>query len=231
MKPRTETRRTACARETEELGALLGARLAAGDAVLLEGDLGAGKTTFVRGLARGLGVDARAVSSPTYVIVQEYAPEDARSGPTLVHVDAYRLDHADDESLGLLGWDRIAADARVLAVEWPGKLPDTAIAGRRWRVTLQHAGGDAREVTIEPPGDAGSPPALGEVLGPAAEGRAIETRGSTVPCRTCGRGVARDEPTAPFCSERCRSADLGRWFDGAYRISRDIKDSDLDTVD
>lgn len=50
-------------------------------------------------------------------------------------------------------------------------------------------------------------------------------------CRTCGGPVASDEPTFPFCSERCKLVDLGKWFDGGYRISRDIKDSDIETVD
>ncbi|HBS28773.1 MAG TPA: DNA gyrase inhibitor YacG [Phycisphaerales bacterium] len=50
-------------------------------------------------------------------------------------------------------------------------------------------------------------------------------------CRTCGKAIASDFPTAPFCSQRCRMADLGRWFAGEYRISREIQDSDLEAGD
>jgi endogenous inhibitor of DNA gyrase (YacG/DUF329 family) len=53
----------------------------------------------------------------------------------------------------------------------------------------------------------------------------------TEPCRTCQRPITTNTPTYPFCSERCRLVDMGKWFDGEYRISREIKDSDLDTVD
>ena len=70
------------------------------------------------------------------------------------------------------------------------------------------------------------------ILGPAAAGRPIDsTPADPRPCRTCGEPVDPAAPTAPFCSERCQGADLGRWFDESYRVSREIKDSDLDTVD
>lgn len=58
-----------------------------------------------------------------------------------------------------------------------------------------------------------------------------DTTSESIACRTCGASVAQDAETFPFCSDRCRMADLGAWFDGDYRISREIKDSDLETVD
>jgi tRNA threonylcarbamoyladenosine biosynthesis protein TsaE len=129
---RSETETTAVARR-------LAARLASGDVVLLYGDLGAGKTAFVRGLAEGLGIAPHEVSSPTFTLIQEY-----RGGRLpLFHVDLYRLD--DPREVEDLGLDEIARDA-VLAIEWAEKLtrpPDRAV-----RVTLEHAGGDARRILV-----------------------------------------------------------------------------------
>ena len=82
--------------ETSAAGERLGQRLAAGAVVLLYGDLGAGKTAFVRGLARGLGAPADDVTSPTFTLVQEY-----RGRLTLYHVDLYRLEPAEIDDLGL----------------------------------------------------------------------------------------------------------------------------------
>jgi tRNA threonylcarbamoyladenosine biosynthesis protein TsaE len=99
----------------------LGASLAAGDAVLLVGPLGAGKTAFARGLAEGLGSDPDAVSSPTFTIVQEYAGR-----VRMQHVDLYRLSPADVDDLALEDlWEN-----SVLVVEWPdrwGRRPVDAI--------------------------------------------------------------------------------------------------------
>ena len=105
--------------------------------VLLFGDLGAGKTAFVRGLAEGLGVPAEHVSSPTFTIMQEY-----RGGRLpLFHVDLYRLN--DSREVDDLGVDEIAADG-VLAIEWGEKLrevPDGAVG-----IRITDAGGDTRTI-------------------------------------------------------------------------------------
>jgi tRNA threonylcarbamoyladenosine biosynthesis protein TsaE len=85
--------------------------------VLLYGDLGAGKTAFVRGLAEGLGLDPDAVSSPTFTIVQEYRGRDR----TLQHVDLYRLSAAEIVDLAL---DDLIGPDTVMAIEWADKLPD-----------------------------------------------------------------------------------------------------------
>ena len=114
--------------------------LAAGDVVLLHGQLGAGKTAFVRGLARGLGADAEEVSSPTFTLIQEYA-----SGRLpLFHVDLYRLEAAEVDDLGL---DELIGGEDVVAIEW----------AERWRdrphgaidVTIEDEGEDRRRITIK----------------------------------------------------------------------------------
>src|SRR5581483_4992437 len=134
--PQTITRSPA---ETAALGRALAARLGAGDVVLLFGDLGAGKTAFVKGLADGLGVPAEEVSSPTFTIVQEY-----RGGRLpLFHVDLYRLN--DPREVEDLGLEEIAADG-VLAIEWAEKLPRPPAGAII--VRLEHADGDTRRLTI-----------------------------------------------------------------------------------
>jgi tRNA threonylcarbamoyladenosine biosynthesis protein TsaE len=140
------TRHTASAAETESLGAELAATLEAGDVVLLVGDLGAGKTTFVRGAARALGVDAP-VTSPTFTIGQRYR---ANGGPVAVvsHLDLYRLTSLRDEDPDLLA-DYVGDDT-IAFVEWPdvgtGEL--VTLASRVLTVKLAHAGGDLREVEL-----------------------------------------------------------------------------------
>jgi tRNA threonylcarbamoyladenosine biosynthesis protein TsaE len=126
--------------ETAAAGRDLAPTLAAGSAVLLRGDLGAGKTAFVRGLAEGLGIAPAEVSSPTFTLVQEY-----RGGRIpLFHVDLYRL--ADPREIDDLGLDEIAAGG-VLAVEWAERLPRTQADAVH--VTIEHAGESERTVTIE----------------------------------------------------------------------------------
>jgi tRNA threonylcarbamoyladenosine biosynthesis protein TsaE len=132
--------------ETAAVGRELAATLSAGDIVLLYGDLGAGKTAFVKGLAEGLGVSRDEVSSPTFTLVQEY-----RGGRlTLFHADLYRLD--DPREIGDLGLDEIAEDG-VLAIEWADKLPPAQllyrVPGRRAvAVRIEHGDETARTVRI-----------------------------------------------------------------------------------
>src|SRR5882672_5611822 len=115
----TRTVTTRSEEETSALGRELAATLAAGDVLLLHGDLGAGKTAFVRGLAEGLGVNRAHVSSPTFTLVQEY-----RGGRlTLFHVDLYRLN--DPREVDDLGLDEIAENG-AMAIEWAEKLSDDA---------------------------------------------------------------------------------------------------------
>ena len=128
---------------TEALAAEFAASLTAGDVVLLSGTLGAGKTAFVRGLARGLGADADDVSSPTFAIVHEY-----RGGRLpLFHVDLYRLTPGDTGDLGL---EEMGVADGVLAIEWPERF---ASAFQRATVihleTVDGAEETVRRITID----------------------------------------------------------------------------------
>ncbi len=132
---------TASEEETSLAGEALGRDLEPGDVVLLFGDLGAGKTAFVRGMARGIGADPEDVSSPTFTIVQEYAGRSA----TLYHVDLYRLESAEIDDLGL---DDLVSSDGIVAIEW----------AERWKgrpddvteVRLEHRGEDRRAIDIRP---------------------------------------------------------------------------------
>ncbi len=130
-------------RETADAGRRLAGTLRAGDVVILSGPLGAGKTVFARGMADGLGLDPRAVHSPSFAMVTEYRLESARCA--LVHVDLYRIDDPREiEELGLS--DCLGSDS-VMAVEWGEKLPARMREGAI-EVVIQDAGGDTRQVTI-----------------------------------------------------------------------------------
>ena len=107
------------------------------------GELGSGKTTFVRGLARGLGADPAAVASPTFVLVTSYPGR-----LTLHHADLYRLAGGGDERE--LGLEELPGPRGVLAVEWAERLSRPPW-GRAIRVDLEHAGADTRHVRVETP--------------------------------------------------------------------------------
>jgi tRNA threonylcarbamoyladenosine biosynthesis protein TsaE len=103
--------------ETIELGRTMGLALRGGELILLDGDLGLGKTVFVKGLAAGIGVAPEDVSSPSFTLVQEY-----RSGRLpMFHVDLYRVEQPDE--VGTLGVEEILAAGGVVAIEWGEKLP------------------------------------------------------------------------------------------------------------
>jgi tRNA threonylcarbamoyladenosine biosynthesis protein TsaE len=137
------TTETAAPAETEAVAATLAAKLRPGDIVLVSGDLGAGKTTFVRGACRALGVSG-AVTSPSFTIAQRYEGSVAIS-----HLDLYRLGDLDDEDPALLA-DELGPD-RVAFVEWPevgapeGLDPERVAA----RVRIEHRGADRRLVQVE----------------------------------------------------------------------------------
>ena len=123
--------------ETFALGEKVAAALEPGTFVLLHGDLGAGKTAFVRGMAAGLGANPDDVSSPTFVLIQHY-----KGRTPLVHVDLYRLDSA--AAVDDLGLEELASGA-VVAVEWAERLP-RAVDGVT--VKIDDLGDDARRITI-----------------------------------------------------------------------------------
>jgi tRNA threonylcarbamoyladenosine biosynthesis protein TsaE len=124
---------------TGAIGESLARTLQPGDVVLLFGDLGAGKTAFVRGMARGAGANPDDVSSPTFTLVQEYAG----ASLTLYHIDLYRLEPAEIDDLGLE--DLVAADG-VVAIEWAERWtgrPTDAI-----EVRIEEAGDERRTIRI-----------------------------------------------------------------------------------
>ncbi|HEY1510622.1 MAG TPA: tRNA (adenosine(37)-N6)-threonylcarbamoyltransferase complex ATPase subunit type 1 TsaE [Solirubrobacteraceae bacterium] len=133
---------TSSSAETEALGARLAANLKPGDIVLIEGELGAGKTTLVRGACRALGVNA-VVTSPTFTIGQRY-----HGTVPVSHIDLFRIGDLDDEDPDLLA-DYLGPDT-VGFVEWPqaGEQALDGLARIALRVSIEHAGGDRREVRI-----------------------------------------------------------------------------------
>jgi tRNA threonylcarbamoyladenosine biosynthesis protein TsaE len=133
---------TASAHETEQAGARLAARLAPGDVVIVSGELGAGKTTFVRGACRALGVSG-AVTSPTFEIGHLYGGGRAE----IAHLDLYRLPSLAGEDPALL--DDYLTPERIAFVEWPGQAAD-AIETVTARVTIEHRGGDRRAIEVKP---------------------------------------------------------------------------------
>jgi len=219
--------------ETVALGEAIATHLRAGDLIALIGELGAGKTQLVRGLANGLGVERNVVVSPTFVIAQEYVSEQP-DRPRLIHIDAYRIQKLDElESIGyeitgnILGGE--LRQGSVLAIEWADRL-DELVGEDRLEIRLFHTGSDERRVELLAHG------AWRDRF--AALVNTIDaisaTPASKVPaknkCPICGKLVAADEERFPFCSKRCRTIDLGRWISGNYVISRPIDQSDLEEV-
>ena len=134
----TEEIVTSTEEETSAVGARLAKNLKAGDVVLLFGDLGAGKTAFVRGLAQGLGADPDDVSSPTFTLVQEY-----RARVVLYHVDLYRLEGREIDDLGL---DELILGDGVVAIEWAERWsgrPDDVI-----EVRIEDLGKEKRSIVV-----------------------------------------------------------------------------------
>jgi tRNA threonylcarbamoyladenosine biosynthesis protein TsaE len=221
------TRQAPSPEHTAAIARGLARALRSGDVLALTGDLGAGKTTFVRALARAMGAGREApVASPTFVLVHRYPMTGASLCPdraALLHMDAYRLTGADD--LDLLGWDRIldprtrrATAGSVLVVEWPERLGE-ALPTRESRANLEllATGLESRDLMFALPEDWADRSEV-ELLRTREVGRCAITRELVDPA--C--------PTYPFANERARDADLGRWFSGEYRISREAEPDELE---
>src|SRR5262245_39780182 len=130
--------------QTRRIGMRLGGVLQTGDVICLQGDLGAGKTTFVQGIAQGWG-SLDSVSSPTFILINEYRRADHSQ---LFHLDAYRLDStAEAEQLDL---DSILADG-TLIIEWPERLDGLVPAERLW-IKLEHVDDEEREMKFKATG-------------------------------------------------------------------------------
>lgn len=191
---------------TQRVGRALALELEPGTSVTLEGDLGAGKTCFVRGMAMGVGCDPALVHSPTFTLMHRYPG----SLCDLVHIDAYRVGSA--EELRDAGFEPGAADA-IAAIEWPARAAQ-ALTGRTVHVRLSATGETVRCIEVDDP--AGT---VAERLAAAVGPR---------PCPSCQAATPLFGPDWPFCSARCRAADLGRWFGGHYQITRPLEERDLD---
>ncbi|MCB9838149.1 MAG: tRNA (adenosine(37)-N6)-threonylcarbamoyltransferase complex ATPase subunit type 1 TsaE [Phycisphaeraceae bacterium] len=207
---------------THALGVALGAVLRPGDVVELIGELGAGKTRLVRGIAQGAGHNPDEVSSPTYVLFNEYRRPDAAP---ILHIDAYRI--ADADELIDAGYDHASRGAIVL-IEWADRIAG-AVEGERLRIEIEHAPGDGetcRVLRID------CPAGLEPRLAPALDGApSAEPRAKSSPCPICKAPTDMNAPTAPFCSARCRMVDLGKWMREDYVISRELKETDLDELE
>jgi tRNA threonylcarbamoyladenosine biosynthesis protein TsaE len=132
---------TASAAETQAWGEDLASALCPGDVILLYGDLGAGKTCLVKGIASGLGIDPNRVHSPTFIMVNRY------EGRVLVHhVDLYRLE--DGEDFANLGLDELFTGEGITLVEWSERLPAAARPLPRLEIHLSHVGGDQRRLRL-----------------------------------------------------------------------------------
>jgi len=130
--------------ETEKAGEQFASSLPGGTVVAMYGDLGAGKTAFVRGMAKGMGLDCR-VSSPTFTIVNEYL------GKTdLIHFDMYRLQSSDE--LFDIGWEDYLSRGAVCVVEWSENVED-AFFGDEIRVTIEKLSETERKITIAEAGE------------------------------------------------------------------------------
>lgn len=209
------------AEETEQVGAALGDLLRSESAhggsipLLLSGDLGAGKTTLVRGLARGLGAADAAVASPTFTIRMDHRTD----GRPLIHIDCWRIGPTDLDSIG---FDEVLSGNAVVAIEWPERI-SAALPARSILVRLEHGGagsvdGEAtRTLVIDAPSfDAREQSRI-------ADGLDILVRAPRITpprCPACGRrSTGEPAADAPFCSRRCRMADLGDWLMMRHRIA------------
>lgn len=133
--------RTASEEETIALGRVLAAQFPRRAAVLLIGNLGAGKTTLAKGIAEGLGAaGTEEVSSPTFTLIHEYGVP-----PRVYHVDLYRLDRARDAAR--LGLDELFDRDAVVLIEWGERFPEL-MPPERWEIRIQARDGDQREITV-----------------------------------------------------------------------------------
>ncbi len=216
--------------QTHAMASAVARCLERGDVIALSGELGAGKTQFVQGLARGLAIDPQAVSSPTFVLVQEYESRHIDK-PVLVHIDAYRMTGPED--MASIGWEEDGCEFRddaIVAIEWADRvvqwLPDD-----RLDVHICHA--DQGRV-ISMTGFGGWSDRMAYLRSSIEDVEHHDTfseqqnRPHVGRCPTCTRPVSQTGEYFPFCSDRCRQIDLGKWLDEKYIISRKVEESDLD---
>lgn len=201
---------------TERLGEVIAETCPRPVFLALDGDLGSGKTRLARGLARGLGLDPNDIASPTFVIHVEHRGNDV----SFSHLDAYRL--KTDEELEGIGFQELLADPnRLVAVEWASRI-ESALPSERIDIRLDHRGEDLRGFTIfDRRQDESARRRLEAAIEARCDGRTIPIA-QDLHCPTCDR-IVEDDATRPFCSAKCRLADLAQWFGGHYTISRPIE--------
>lgn len=136
---------TECVEETSKIGEQLGRLVSIGNIICLSGDLGAGKTAFTKGIAKGLGVEDY-VTSPTYTIINEY-----EGRLPLYHFDVYRLN--DVEEMHELGYEEYFFGDGVVVLEWADIVKDIIPKERLWITILNTKGDDSREIIMEPTGE------------------------------------------------------------------------------
>lgn len=220
------SRETSSPEATGALAAGLADVLRAGDVVRLEGDLGAGKTTFARTLVTALGCDPRSASSPTFVMINisdaHPQPSSRPDAPARVaHVDAYRLRSSED--VESLGWDAImqhgsAAPSTVLIVEWPERIEDALPPRSACAiVSLLATGERSRRIEIMLPDSWSTRPLVHELI------ERVPIR-----CQATGAWVRPTSSTYPFADQRTKDADLYKWFSGKHSISRPIEPDDAE---
>ena len=207
------TRNAPSIEHTQVIAEDLSAILRPGDIVRLEGEMGAGKTTFVRLLAQRYGIAADAVSSPTYVIMNIYDAQDDQH-PPLAHLDCYRL--GDESELDALGWDQIIDTDAIILIEWAERIDD-AIPDDALRIAIDHVDETSRRFRFTIP----------DHWAQRAGFDAIQPRPDTT-CPVTGSAVSGDSLTWPFISEQARMADLNAWFNEEHVISRPIEQADLE---
>lgn len=216
---------------THALAHGLASVLQQGDIIALSGELGAGKTTFVRSVVEALGGDKSLVASPTFVIVHVYPAtsqprtRDSARIERVTHIDAYRLTSAED--LEPIGWDRLFQDSSggpsastgsVAFVEWPERIAGHLPAEHsRANVLIEHLREDARRFTISLP-DSWS----------ARDGVDLLLSRPPSVCPKTRRWVSPTSPSYPFADERSRSGDLYGWLTESYKVSRAAREGDQD---
>lgn len=222
---------------THALAAGVASVLRLGDVIALSGELGAGKTTFVRGIVQALGGDQSLVASPTFVFVHVYPIERTQVAASsskkatsthsvkierVTHIDAYRLTSSED--LEPLGWDRLfnadvnASDGSVAFVEWPQRIVGHLPAEHnRANILIEHLREDVRRFTLLLP-DSWSARAGVDLL---------LSRPPAV-CPKTRKWVSPTNPSYPFLDERSRGGDLYGWLTESYKVSRAVKDDDAD---